>query len=208
MQKKDALYSIAEDQGGYFTARQALQAGYSYRDQHYHRTKGSWIQVERGIYRLKHYPYPQRSDLVILTLLSHNRAGEPQSVASHETALAIHEISDANPARIHLTVPSGFRTLMLKGIVLHKAELSPGEWEVREGYRVTTPLRTILDTAASPSIWSFLPDAVYDALQRGLVRSGQLEQAADKSESEEARRWLRSALEMAEQRAKIWKREY
>jgi hypothetical protein len=91
---------------------------------------------------------------------------------------------------------------MPKGIVLHKAELSPGEWEEREGYCVTAPLRTILDTAASPSIWSFLPDAVYDAVQMGLVRSGQLEQAADKLDSERGGKLLRAALAMAEQRGR------
>ncbi len=197
MEKEEALISIAEDQGGYFTAKQALQAGYSYRDQHYHKTRGNWVQIERGIYRLRNYPYPQRDDLVILSLLSHNRAGEPQAVVSHESALAIHEMSDANPARIHLTVPLGFRKQIPSGIVLHKARLSAKDWIQHDGYRVTTPLRTLLDVAESPSGWSYLADAVYDALYKGLVRSAQL-LAADTSD--EARKWLISAIEAAEQR--------
>lgn len=197
MEKEDALISIAEDQGGYFTAKQALQAGYSYRDQHYHKTRGNWVQIERGVYRLRNYPYPQRDDLVILSLLSHNRAGEPQAVVSHESALAIHGMSDANPARIHLTVPPGFRKHVPSGIVLHKARLSAKDWVQNDGYRVTTPLRTLLDVAESPSGWSYLADAVYDALYKGLVRSAQL-LAADTND--EVRKWLISAIEAAEQR--------
>ena len=208
MSKQRALMAIAKDQGGYFTAQQALTAGYTYQEQRHHTLRGNWEKIQRRIYRFPEFPdlrYPQRDDLVILTLISHDRQGEPQAVASHETALAIHEISDANPSRIHLTVPPGFRRYMPPGIVLYKAKLSPQEWEEREGYRVTTVLRTILDAAASPPTWSFLPDAVSDALYKGLVRSGQLVQAIDKLENEEAKRWLRAALETAEKR--IWVRE-
>lgn len=192
--------AIAKEQGGYFTARQALIAGYTYQEQRHHTLRGNWQKIQRRIYRFPEFPelrYPQRDDLVILTLLSHDRHGQPQAVASHETALAIHEISDANPARIHLTVPPGFRRYMPPDIALHKAKLSPQESEEREGYRVTTPLRTILDAAASPSTWSFLPDAVYDALQKGLVRSKQLAEAADMVECDGAKKWLRMALELA-----------
>jgi predicted transcriptional regulator of viral defense system len=196
-EKEDALISIAEGQGGYFTAKQVLQAGYSYRDQHYHKTRGNWVQIERGVYRLRNYPYPQRDDLLILSLLSHNRAGEPQAVVSHESALAIHEMSDANPARIHLTVPPGFRKQIPSGIVLHKASLSAKDWIQHDGYRVTTPLRTLLDVAESPSGWTYLADAVYDALYKGLVRSAQLLAADTRNE---ARKWLVSAIEATEQR--------
>jgi predicted transcriptional regulator of viral defense system len=206
MSKQRALMTIARYQGGYFTARQALAAGYTYQEQRHHTLRGNWEKIERRIYRIPEFPelpYPQRDDLVVLTLISHDRYGEPQAVASHETALAIHEISDANPARIHLTVPPSFRRYMPPGIVLYKARLSPQDWEEREGYRVTTPLRTILDAAASPSTWSFLPDAIYDALQRGLVRSRQIAEAAAELERREAGKWLRDALEMAQQRTSV-----
>ncbi len=208
MSKQRALMAIAKDQGGYFTAQQALTAGYTYQEQRHHMLRGNWEKIERRIYRFPEFPdlrYPGRYDLVVLTLISHDRLGEPQAVASHETALAIHAISDANPAKIHLTVPPGFRRYMPAGIMLHKAKLSPQEWEEREGFRVTTPLRTIVDSAASASTWAFVPDAVRDALYKGLLRSQQLVLAIGKVENEEVRRWLQTALEMAEKR--IWVRE-
>jgi predicted transcriptional regulator of viral defense system len=192
---------IAGEQAGYFTAKQAMSAGYSYADQHYQTGSGNWSRIDRGIYRLANYPtFPLRDDLIVMSLLSADRSGEPQAVVSHESALAAHGMSDANPARIHLTVPSRYRKQMPPGVVLHKASLSSTDWEQREGYRVTTPLRTILDTAATPTSWPYLTDAVYDALRKGLVRASQLAVTANKESNEEVQKWLLSALEVAEQR--------
>jgi predicted transcriptional regulator of viral defense system len=195
--KQAALRAIARDQWGYFTASQALAAGYTYQEQRYHKLRGNWEQVARGIYRLPDYPSPPRDDLIVLTLMSAGRSGEPQAVASHESALAVHDLSDANPSRIHLTVPPGFRKQMPGQIVLHEARLTENEWEERDGYRVTTPLRTILDIAETPASRPYLTDAVYDALQRGMVHPTQLLLAKG---SNEARTWLRSALEATEAR--------
>jgi predicted transcriptional regulator of viral defense system len=135
-----------------------------------------------------------------MTLLSHDRAGSPQAIVSHETALALYEISDANPSNIHLIVPPTYRKRMPPGVILHKAFLTSRDWEQREGYRVTTPLRTILDTARSPSSWPFLTDAIYDALQKGLVRASQIALEATDESNQEIRTWLLRALEVAEQR--------
>ncbi len=33
-------------------------------------------------------------------------ARDPDAALSHETALALHEVSDANPARYHVTIPA------------------------------------------------------------------------------------------------------
>ena len=170
-----ALFDIANKQGGYFTSSRALSAGYSYPKQHYHASVGNWLKVQRGVYRLRNYPAQPRESLIILSLLSHDRSGAPQAVVSHETALNIHELSDANPAKVHLTVPPGYRKVMPPETVLHYGVVPDTEWEDRGGYRVTTPLRTILDIAASPVSWPYLEGAVRDALGFGLVRRRTLE---------------------------------
>ncbi len=199
MNKRHTLAVIAGEQGGYFTAQQALSAGYSYRVQHYHTQTGDWIREGRGIYRLRDYPLPCRPDLIALTLLSNDRSGEPHAVVSHETALTIYELSDANPERIHITVPVSFRKEMPAGVIIHRGRLTGSDWEQFEGYRVTTPLRTIVDIAGSPSGWPYLADAVYDALRKGMVRSTQLLLAEG---SEQTKAWIHSALQAAEQRAR------
>lgn len=191
-----ALLAIAADQGGYFTAHQALSAGYTYPGQHYHVIHGNWERVARGIYRLCDYPAPERADLIVLSLLSHDQTGEPQAVVSHETALALHDLSDANPARVHLTVPPGFRRQMPAGVALHRGAMPAEDWEERDGYRVTTPLRTLRDIAATPASWPHLDAAVRDALRRGLVRSKHLLAIEGQ---DEVRARLRAAVEAAQE---------
>jgi len=47
----------------------------------------------RGLSRLPDYPPGEREDLIRWSLWSHNRQGFSQAVVSHETALAVHELS-------------------------------------------------------------------------------------------------------------------
>jgi predicted transcriptional regulator of viral defense system len=172
-----ALYQTAAAQGGYFTATQASQAGYAYSQQHFHISRGNWLKVDRGLFRLRDFPPGEREDLIRWSLWSRDQADAPQAVVSHDTALAVHELSDVMPARIHLTVPKGFRKRVPPDCVLHTASLSSDEVESRTGYRVTTPLRTLLDVADSPLSQEHLNRAVRDALERGLVRRYRLETA-------------------------------
>ena len=165
-----ALYEVAAAQGGYFTATQARQAGYAYSQQHFHVSRGTWLRVERGLFRLRDYPASEREDLIRWSLWSRNRQGEPQAIVSHETALTVHELSDVMPDLVHLTVPPGFRKTAPPGCVLHKATLPAQESEPRGGYRVTTPVRTLVDIAKGALSQEHLDAAVREALERGLVR--------------------------------------
>jgi predicted transcriptional regulator of viral defense system len=190
------LYQIAAAQGGYFTSAQARQAGYAYSQQHFHVSRGNWLKVDRGLFRLRDFPPGEREDLIRWSLWSRNRKGDPQAVVSHDTALTIHALSDVMPDRVHLTVPTGFRKKALPGCVLHRADLAPSDVESRIGYQVTTPLRTLLDVAGGPLSQEHLNKAVHDALERGLVRRRLLETATC---SPAARRRLDQALISAQQ---------
>jgi predicted transcriptional regulator of viral defense system len=143
----EKLFEIAESQQGYFTYKQALAAGY-YRDAaHFHARSGEWLRERRGIYRLAKFPAPERPDLVLWSLWSADRGGEVRGVYSYQTALSIYQITDANPARLHMTVPPKFRKFNSspKGIVLHRAELKESEIKKKQGFCVTTPLKTLQD---------------------------------------------------------------
>ena len=189
-----ALYQIAAAQGGYFTAAQARQVGYAYSQQHFHVSRGNWLKIDRGLFRLRDFPPGEREDLIRWSLWSRNQKSVPQAVVSHDTALTVHELSDVMPAQVHLTVSPGFRKRVPPGCVLHKAILTPAEIEPRNGYRVTTPLRTLLDVADSPLSQEHLNRAVRDALERGLVRRRLLEAAPC---SPKSRRRLDQALAAA-----------
>jgi len=190
-----ALMEIAREQGGYFTAAQALSVGYTYRQQNYHKNRGNWMSIDHGVYRLRDYPESEHEDLIRWSFWSRNRRGEFQATVSHDTALAIHELGDVMPGKVHLTVPPGFRKKGPGGSILHTARLEPHDIEHRHGFYVTTPLRTLIDVADSPLSQDLLESAVRDALKRGMVRSLHL-LAVDLPEGAKER--LKAAVEVVE----------
>ncbi|MBI2167787.1 MAG: hypothetical protein HYU34_06095 [Candidatus Omnitrophica bacterium] len=173
--KEDKLLEYANEQGGYFTAKQAVEAGYSYRLHSYHVQTGHWVKIERGVFRLKSYPSADREDLVRWTLWSRNQKDVPQMVASHETALSIHDLSDVNPAKFHFTVPPGFRKKVPSSVILYRAILKPEEVQKREGFFVTTPVRTLKDAAESHLSEDELRKALQDALDNGLIQQKKID---------------------------------
>lgn len=168
----DALFEVAEGQQGYFTAKQAADAGYQLGSQAHHVKSGNWVRVERGIYRLARFPQSDEEQLVIYALWSRNRAGEPEGVYSHQTALSIHELSDVNPAKLHMTVPATFRrnAKTPKILVLHRASLGEKDIEQRQGFAVIRPLRSIADLATAESVSrDIVVQALTEGRQRGLI---------------------------------------
>lgn len=176
-----SLNAVAEQQGGYFTAKQARTAGYRYPHLAYHIAAGNFERVGHGLYRLPTLPPSEHDDLVRLSLWSRGRDDRSQAVVSHESSLALYDLSDVIPRKVHLTVPPHFRKRPLKGCALHKAALEPSDIEERSSFRVTSPLRTLLDVAASTSVsQDQLDRAVREALDRGLVRKTKLVEAVRK----------------------------
>ena len=175
----ESLFQIAEEQQGYFTAKQASAAGYQPGSQAHHVKSGNWVRVERGIYRLGRFPQSNEEQLVIYTLWSRNRAGEPEGVYSHQTALSIHELSDVNPAKLHMTVPSAFRrsAKVPKILVLRRASLNGKDVEQRQGFAVTRPLRAIADLVAAESVSrDIVEQALTEGRQRGLISVREVEE--------------------------------
>lgn len=168
----EKLFGIAESQQGYFTFKQALSAGY-YRDAaHFHAKSGEWLREKRGIYRLAKFPLSDRPDLVLWSLWSADRNGKVQGVYSYQTALSIYEITDDNPAKLHITVPPKFRKFHApeKGIVLHRAELKDSEIRKLQGYFVTTPLRTLQDMYSAGLLFANeVKQAARQAVKQGIM---------------------------------------
>lgn len=148
---RNQLFATADGQDGYFTTAQAEEAGYGRSSHSYHVKAGNWLRVSRGIYRLNRFPETDTAHLVPWWLWARGRDEVPQGVYSHETALALHDLADANPAKLHMTVPPGFRrnAPTPPALVLHKAKLHPGEIQSGRGYTVTRALRSILDCAST-----------------------------------------------------------
>lgn len=174
------LYQIAEEQGGYFTAKQAARLGYTASKRNYHVGAVNWIREHRGIYRLALFPPPARPDLILWWLWSRGRSDRPQGVFSHRTALALHELTDVNPAKIDLTVPPAFRkgSAIPPVLRLHRASIGTSEIETISGVPVAKPLRTILDLWQEGSLSkSVLREAFEDASRSGRITRSEIAQA-------------------------------
>jgi predicted transcriptional regulator of viral defense system len=191
------LFELAEQQQGFFTTKQAKAAGFAENTHPYHVQAGNWIREHRGIYRLTLFPAPDRPDLVLWSLWSRNRKEEIDGVYSHQTALSLHELSDLNPAKLHMTVPTNFRRNSdIPGIVvLHYRDLLESEIQAGAGYKYTRPLRTILDLIEAGTVErTFIRQALRQAVDRGLITRQELRNA---QLSETSRKMVEDALRRA-----------
>lgn len=186
-----ALHAVAFQQAGYFTAAQALEAGYSYQAQKYHADAGNWVRIDRGIFRLPEWPADPDDVFVRWTLWSDGRG-----VVSHDSALAIHGLSDVDPVQVHLTVPTGFGAVD-EMVALHVGEVGTDEREARRGWAVTTPLRTLVDAAVSDASQEQVDRSMADALRLGLTTRRRVLRAASDAPDRAALR-LERALAKAE----------
>ena len=172
------LSDLAQTQGGYFTSKQAAAAGYAQPHLDYHLKAGNFERAERGLYRMSTVPLSEHDDLIRLSLWSRGRDDQPQAVVSHETALGVLGLGELLPKQTHLTVPHSFRKKPPAGCVLHKGNVALDEIEQREGFRVTKPLRTLIDVASTERVTQDqLNQIVLQALNEGLVRRARLEEA-------------------------------
>jgi len=165
----DQLYHQAASQAGHFTLAEAEACGYSSQHLQKHLKAGRISRVRRAIYRLTRFPPTEHEELVVLWLWS-NREG----VFSHETSLALHDLSDALPARVHMTLPASWRTRRVRvpdGLVLHYEDLPNAGRDWFELVPVTTPKQVLsecIEARVSPEL---IGQAIRQARRRGLISS-------------------------------------
>ncbi len=106
---------------------------------------------------------------VVLWAKAH--CGPVKAVLSHETALVVYGVSDANPASIQLTVPrtARLRRERPKAVDLHYADLAPDEITIVEGLPVTTIARTIADLLESGGRVDLVRQAITGARKEGFI---------------------------------------
>jgi predicted transcriptional regulator of viral defense system len=182
---RDALYDIAAPQAGYFSLSQANDAGFSKQLLQFYLRDGRIDRAGRGIFRLRHFPSTfEHEDLVPVWLWT-----DQVGVFSHETALALHQLSDALPSKHHVTVPLAWRARRLRtppGVVLHYADLNADEREWSGPVPVTTPLRTIEDAARDGLDANWVTQATQQGVKRGLFARRDAVRAVARGEEQAA----------------------
>ncbi|MBN2526909.1 MAG: type IV toxin-antitoxin system AbiEi family antitoxin domain-containing protein [Deltaproteobacteria bacterium] len=168
----NVLYETASAQDGYFTTRQAAEAGYSTQLLLKHIHAGRVVRSRRGIYRLVHFPAGDYEELVIAWLWS-----EQTGIVSHETALALHGLSDVLPAKVHLTLPLSWKNRRFRvpeNIVLHYFDVSANDRAWFGAVPTTGPGRTLNDCALENLSPDLLQQAAQQALKRGVATVDEL----------------------------------
>lgn len=188
------LFDVASEQGGYFTAAQAGECGFSKPLlAHHARAAGRFIRVRHGLYRLREYPSSPREDVIAAWLTADRNV----AVVSHESALDLLDLSDVVPSTVHLTVPRSKRyRRRMPGTVIHTTTRPPGPGEVvvRDGIRVTSAERSIVDAAEVGTAPEQVARAVTQALERGITTESRLLAAAH-ARSRRVERVVRKALQ-------------
>jgi predicted transcriptional regulator of viral defense system len=140
-----SLEADAYQQSGYFTAEQASTHGVSRQLLNHHVRQGRFERIRRGLYRVRGFPTSQHDDMREKWMT----IGMDKAVLSHESALALLELSDNVPDRVHVLVPRRHRGLRRPpGVVLHTRpddETVSTVW--RDGMPLTAPARTLVDVA-------------------------------------------------------------
>lgn len=169
------LEADAYEQSGYFSIDQARAHGVSRQLLDHHVRQGRFQRVRRGLYRIRGFPTSQHDDIREKWMA----VGTEKAIVSHESALALLELSDHIPDHVHLLVPRKRRGLRRPpGVVIHTHpddEKVAAVW--RSGIALTAPTRTLLDVAdqLQPEQAAM---AVRQALNLGLLTRPQLEQEA------------------------------
>jgi predicted transcriptional regulator of viral defense system len=170
------LEAEAYGQSGYFKASQARSHRVSRQLLDHYVRRGRFEHVRRGLYRVQGFPTAEHDDMREAWMA----VGSIDALLSHESALALLDLSDNIPEAVHLLVPRRRRGLRSPpGVVIHTHpdnETIATVW--RDGLPLTAPARTVLDVTdrLQPEQLSM---AVRQALRRGLLTTGQLQEEAE-----------------------------
>ncbi len=165
----DSLLELVSEHDGFLTTKLAAESGITRRTLAGMVARRRLERVSRGVYRLPHQVPGPLSSYREAILWAQSHSG-PQVALSHETALVIFGLTDANPSKIHLTIPQGSRLRRQRParVAIHWARLEKGDVIEHEGLPVTSVLRTVLDLAGAGNM-RFARDAIIQARREGYI---------------------------------------
>jgi len=161
----DDIMDVAKYQKGYVATYQVPDV--SSQIFVHHQNAKNLQRVLRGIYRAAVFPHEEGEEQIVAYLWSKERG-----VLSHETALALHDLSDVLPKRTHITLPTQdnpVRREIPSWLEVHFGEVPDADREWHDVVRVTTPRRTLRDVALDALDLDLLDQAIDQAKARGLV---------------------------------------
>lgn len=167
------LADWAAETFGYVTADDARELGIPVGTLNALSRRGQLERVAHGIYRVPLIP-PSRLDQYKLATLWPDGRGH----ISHESALELYGISDVNPDKLHITVPTAYRThrKLPDLYVLHREDLKAPERGSFEGIPVASAAKAIRQLAEQHIRPSLLAQAIDEAVDAGWLHRREGEQ--------------------------------
>ena len=173
------LASVAEDQWGLLTRRQAEAAGVSPATLQRLISPGGVLErTAHGVYHLVGAPLPSHAGLrsAWLALAPETLAWErspAQGTISHRSAAELWGLGDLPADRHEFTLPERRQTRQ-RSVRLHRGRLEEDDTAVLDGLPVTSPARTATDLLADKEDPEAVARVVADALRKKKERAGNL----------------------------------
>lgn len=154
----EALMDVAVDNGGYVTPALVAHSGIPAVELRKMVSRGTLHSAARGVYRVPSLPYDPLDEFILARLWAAGRG-----VISHDSALAVHQLCDINPTKVHLTIPTKYRISRAGGerYAIHHADLAPEDITLVDAVTLTTIRRTLTDSLGS--VPAYLVRTVIDA---------------------------------------------
>jgi predicted transcriptional regulator of viral defense system len=171
----DELFALAEEHDGLLTSKEARAAGIQDSVLVRLAQRGRLERMTRGVYRIAHYPADRLAQYREAVLWAKASQGPEVIALSHETALLLYGISDANPSRVNLTVPTSarLRRKCPDWVAIHRANLSLRDIREHEGLPVTTVSRSIMDVLTATHRTDMARQSVSNALREGILSNSE-----------------------------------
>lgn len=165
------LLARSLDQRGFVTPADAADLGVDPAQLRILAHRGQLERRGRGVYRFPEVPAGQYDEYVEAVLLVGHGA-----VISHESALALLDLGDVNPRRIHVTVPNGerVRRTLDRPVVMHSAPLPAEDRTVYDGIPVTRAARAIRDALAAGTDPRLVDQAIATGRREGHLTAGEV----------------------------------
>ena len=156
---------VAVDNGGYVTPALVDPVGVPAIELRKMVSRGSLSSAGHGVYRVPSLPHDRFDQYILARLWARGRG-----VISHDSALVVHELSDINPTRVHLTIPTRYRISRAGGdrYEIHRGDLSVDEITRLDAVTVTTIRRTLHDIVGVVPAY-LARQAIDTARQRGAI---------------------------------------
>lgn len=173
------LFETASLCGGYFSSRDAVDAGIATSNHGFYLSKGEWKKVLRGVYRLNIVSSSKNDDLyrALVWARSGTQKMNFMPAVAGISALCLYGVSHLLPREVSIVAPDGFRKSQVpQGIKLIKSsKFDDFEYLERDGIRLLSPMSAISFLLERESLPSAEIGRIYrEARRLGLIQKREI----------------------------------